>query len=190
MAGHALIDAHLAELARQLPAPVVDELADGLTETYEQHLASGLQPTAAATAAITEFGRPDQITAAFIRQAPGRRTAVALLATGPFLAACWGPSLIMSHVWAWPIPGPAALAFGAALLAVVATLVTAATSHHYARTRLAGVGAIVLLVLDVAMLAAVLLAAPAWVWPMTIAIPASLVRIGLTARALPHLRVG
>jgi hypothetical protein len=191
MASHTLINAHLAELARRLPAPVVDELADGLTETYEHHLARGLHPTAAAAAAIAEFGSPDQITAAFTRQAPGRRTALVLLATGPVFAACWGPSLIMAKPWTWPIPVTAALAFGLALLAVVAVLATAATSRrHYRRTRLAAIGAVGLVLLDTTMLAAVMFAAPVLVWPMAVAIPASLARIALTLRALPPVVVG
>jgi hypothetical protein len=188
MAGHTLIDAHLAELARQLPASAVEELADGLTETYQHHLGRGLDPTTAATTAITEFGRPEQIITAFVRHAPGRRTALALLATGPIFAACWGPSLILGQAWAWPIPTTATLAFGLALLGIVATLAVAATSrHHYPRTRLAAAGATGLIVLDATMLVAVLLAAPSLVWPMALAIPASLARVGLTARALPHL---
>jgi hypothetical protein len=189
MASHPLIEAHLAELARHLPTHVLDELADGLTETYDQHLARGQDPTAAATAAIAEFGQPDQIAAAFIHHAPGRRAALALLITGPVFAACWAPSLILSHAWTWPIPTPAALAFGLTLLGVVATLATAATSHHYPRTRLAGAGAIGLILLDLALLAAVLLVAPTLVWPMALAIPASLTRIGLTTRTLPQLLI-
>lgn len=187
MARHTLINAHLAELARRLPAHALDELADGLAETYEQHLARGLDPTAAAHTAIAEFGHPGQIAAAFVHHAPGRRAALALLITGPVFAACWGPSLILSHAWTWPVPALAALVFGLTLLGVVAALATAATSHDYPRTRLAAAGAIGLIVLDLALVVAVLLAAPALVWPMALAIPASLTRIGLTVRALPHL---
>lgn len=190
MAGHALIDAHLARLTRQLPAEAVEELADGLTETYEHHLARGLDPTAAATAAIADFGDPDQITTAFVHHAPGRRTALALLATGPVLAACWGPSLVLGHAWTWHVPLAAALACGLALLAVVATLAAAATSRGYPRTRLAAVGAVGLVLLDTSVVAAVLLAAPALVWPMAIAIPASIIRLGLTTRAVPRLLAG
>jgi len=51
MASHQLIDQHLAALARTLPPDTVDELADGLTETWQHHLATGLTPTAAAHAA-------------------------------------------------------------------------------------------------------------------------------------------
>ncbi|HEU5469485.1 MAG TPA: permease prefix domain 1-containing protein [Actinophytocola sp.] len=188
MAGHALIEAHLATLAGRLPAGAVDELADGLTETYQHHLARGLDPNSAAAAAVAEFGDTDQILTAFTHHAPGRRTALALLATGPVFAACWGPSLIMSQAWVWPIPIAAELAFGLALLGIVAILAIAATSqHHYGRTRLAAAGGIGLIVLDAAILAAVLLAAPTLVWPMVLAIPASLARIIFTARSLPRV---
>jgi hypothetical protein len=188
MAGHTLIERHLAALARHLPADAADELADGLTETYQHHLARGLDPNAAATAAVAEFGGRDQILAAFTRQAPGRRTAIMLLATGPVFAACWGPSLILGHAWAWPVPMATGVLFGLTLLGVVATLATAATSHHdYHRTRLAAAGGIGLIALDMAMVAVVLLAAPTLVWPMAIAIPVSLARIGFTARSVPRV---
>lgn len=190
MAGHDLINAHLAQLTHQLPAEAVEELADGLTETYEHHLTRGLDPTAAATAAIADFGDPDQITAAFVHHAPGRRTALALLATGPVLAMCWGPSLVLGHAWTWHIPLAAALAGGLALVTIVATLAVAAASHAYPRTRLAAAGAIGLVLLDASVVAAVLFTAPALVWPMAIAIPASLIRLGLTSRALPRLLAG
>lgn len=188
MAGDALIERHLAALARQLPAAAVDELADGLVETYEHHLACGLDRVAAAEAAVAEFGDPAQIIASFSRQAPGRRAAITLLATGPVFAVCWGPSLILGHAWVWPIPTTATVLFGLALLGVVATLVIAATSRHdYHRTRLAAPGGIGLVLLDTAALAAVLFAAPALVWPMAIAIPVSLARIAFTVRLVPHV---
>lgn len=187
MAGHALISTHLAALGRRLPAAAVDELADGLTETYRHHLGRGLAPDAAATAAIAEFGDPDQIAAAFTRQAPGRRTALALLATAPIFAASWGPSLIVAKAWTWPIPPAAGAAFALTLATVVGMLTTAATSRTYRRTRLAVPGSAALIALDAAMLTAVVLAAPALVWPMAIAIPASLARLVTTVRILPRL---
>lgn len=188
MAGHQLIDDHLTRLARRLPADTVDELADGLAETWQHHLAAGLPSGEAARAAIGEFGTPEQITTAFIAQAPGRRTARMLLATGPPVGICWGASLITAQVWTWPIPAPAAGTAAFALLVVVAALVLAATSRRsYRRTRLGNIGAIGLLTLDAAMLAAAILLAPTLVWPMAVAIPASLARIGLTLRTLPLL---
>jgi hypothetical protein len=186
VASHQLIDEHLTRLAQRLPAETVDELADGLTETWRHHLAAGLPPDGAARAAIGEFGTPEQITVAFIAQAPGRRAARMLLASGPPLGICWGASLVTARVWTWPIPVVAATALAAGLLAVVAALALAATSRRsYRRTRLGGLGALGLLTLDAAMLAGVLLIAPTLVWPLAIAIPASLARVGLTLSTLP-----
>jgi hypothetical protein len=187
MAGHQLIDEHLGRLAAQLPADAVDELADGLIEAWQHRLAAGLPPADAARAAIAEFGSADQITRAFVTQSPGRRTALALLATGPMVGLCWGASLVTARAWTWPVPTAAMVAFGLTLLAVVAALVSAATSRgSYRRTRLGAAGGAALVTLDAAMLATVLTVAPVLVWPMVVAIPASLVRIGLTVRCLPR----
>jgi hypothetical protein len=186
VAGHHLIEGYLAELARHLPAEAVDELADGLLETWQYHLAAGLAPATAARAAIAEFGSSEQVTTAFVTQAPGRRTARMLLATGPLVGLCWGVSLIVSRVWTWPVPTVAVASFAAALLAAAGVLAFAATGRgNYRRTRLGGIGGLGLVVLDAAMLAGVLLVAPSWVWPMAVAIPASVARIGLTVRLLP-----
>ena len=186
MAGHQLIDAHVATLARRLPAGPVDELADGLTETWHRHLDAGLPPTAAAHAAIAEFGSPDQITDAFVAESPGRRTARMLLATGPLVGACWGAALLTSDARSWPVPTPAAALFAATLLAVVATLTAAATSrHNYRRTRLGAAGGCALIALDTTMLLTALLLAPTAAGVLLAAAPASLARIALTARALP-----
>jgi hypothetical protein len=185
MAGQSLIDDQLAQLRSQLPEAAVEELADGLLATYEHHLASGLDPAAAAAAAIDEFGHPGEIVAAFVRQSPGRRTALALLITGPLFAACWGPSLYLMRAWAWPIPRVATVAFMLLLAAVAMTLLMAATSQgSYARARVAVVGATGLLLLDTAALAAIVFAAPTLIWLMAFASTASLTRITLTTRAL------
>ena len=186
MAGHHLIDEHLATLARHLPAGAVDELTDGLLETWQRHLDAGLTPDEAAQAAITEFGDPAQIAGAFVAQSAGRRTARALLATGPLVGVCWGASLVVGQAWTWPVPTPAAAGFGLGLVAVIAALIAAATSRcSYRRTRLGEAGGLGLVILDAVMVAAVLLVAPALVWPMLAAIPASLARIGLTLGTLP-----
>ena len=188
MAGHHLIEAQLAELRRRLPDDLVDELADGLTETYEHHVTAGHPPPAAATRALAEFGDVETITAAFTRQAPGRRTALALIATGPIVGGCWGTALLLGHAWTWPIPIPVRVAFGLALLAAIAALITSATSRmNYARTRIAGAGALTLITLDMVLIAGVLLAAPQWSWAMALAIPASLTRLTLTVRAIPGI---
>jgi hypothetical protein len=186
MASHQLIDAYLAALRHRLPAGTVDELADGLVETWHHYLAAGRPEEDAASAAIAEFGATDQVTAAFVTSAPGRRTARVLLATGPLAGLCWGASLITAQAWTWPMPTAATLLFPPTLLAVVAALAAAATARgSYRRTRLGGLGGIGLIVLDAALVAGVIAVAPVLVWPMAVAIPASIARIGWTLRTLP-----
>jgi hypothetical protein len=51
-----LIDDYLAGLRRRLPAPIAEEAAAGLLETYEHHLVSGAGDQEAARAALAEFG--------------------------------------------------------------------------------------------------------------------------------------
>jgi hypothetical protein len=185
VADHSLIDAYLATLARRLPTETVEELADGLEETYQMHLAQGLASGDAATAAVAEFGCPAQVTAAFARHSSGRRTAVKLLATAPIFAALWGTTLITSRAWTWPIPPVAGVLFGIILLTVACTLLLVATSNNPRRSRLAAPATAVLILLDLGMVFAVLVLAPALTWPVAIAAPASLARVAVTARTLP-----
>ncbi len=188
MADHELIDAYLRDVRRRLPANAVDELADGLAETYERCLARTGDPSAAAAATVAEFGGPDLVATEFVRQAPGRRVALALLATGPGVGACWGTALIAGHAWTWHVPVPARVAFGVLLLGTITTLALAATARRgYRRTRLAAAGACALVGLDAVMLGTVAAVAPALAWPMAVAVPVSLARVGLTLRALPRV---
>jgi hypothetical protein len=126
-----------------------------------------------------------------VAQAPGRRTARLLLLTAPVMGACWGSSLIATKVWTWPIPPALGIAYPALLLTTVALLVGAATSRHsYRRTRLGGPAALMLVVLDAAMIGAVGVLAPTVVWLIAVAVAASVVRIGWTIRALRYVLAG
>ncbi|MFC4119809.1 hypothetical protein [Nonomuraea zeae] len=190
MAGHELIEAQLAVLSARLPARAVDELADGLWETYQARLALLGDGDAAAREAIAEFGDADAVTAAFVRDSPWRRMALALLATGPVMAALWGASLVSAPAWAWQIPAAARIAYGLALLAIVATLLAVTRARHaYGRARRAVLsGAVALLALDTGMLVAVASmtsSALIGAWLLPAALAASLVRIIATLRALP-----
>jgi hypothetical protein len=188
VAGHHLIDAYLAAAARQLPAEAVDELTDGLAETYRAQRSGGLDPDAAAAAAIAQFGSLDLVLSAFVQQSPGRRVARALLRSGPLVGACWAAALIAGHAWTWPIPTPLRVVFGSALVVVVALLAVAATSRRsYRRTHAGAAGGIALIVLDAAALTAVLVAAPGLAWPTAVAGLASFVRMVWTTRAVPQL---
>jgi hypothetical protein len=187
VAGHHLIEEYLDDLRRGLPAATADELADGLLETFEARLAETGDPGAAARGAIAEFGTAGTVHAAFTRQAPGRRLAVRLLTTGLVVGACWAAALVAGRAWTWALPAALLPAAGAALGVTVVALLLAATARRYARTRFAAVGGAVLVVLDTAMIAVALTAAPALVWPMALAIPASAVRAVATVRAVPRI---
>lgn len=189
MARHQLIDNYLADLDGHLPADIVDELSDGLVETWHHHLGEGLSPDEAAHRAVVEFGPPDQVVRAFVADAPGRRIALMLLASGPMVGACWGASLFAARAMTW-VPFAARAGFALVLLTVVLLLSAAATSrHNYGRARLGLVGAIGVLSLDAVVAIAAPLLTPVVVWPMALAIALSLARIGITARAMNRLRV-
>jgi hypothetical protein len=191
MAEPSLIKGYLAELSAQLPAPVVEELADGLDQTLRHYLGQGLDTTAAAEAAIAEFGPPQVILAAFTRTSPARRAARRLLATGPIVACCWAAELITSRAWRWPVPVEARIMFGVALITVTALLAAAAFGSRYRSVGRAGTaGCIGIATLDSAMLIGVPLAVPAMAWPLVLAAAASTVRIAMTARTLRPLLTG
>jgi len=186
-----LIAGYVASLHRRLPVTIAAEAADGLIETYEHHLASGVGQQAAAHAAIAEFGDLETVTGEFTRQSPTRRAARILLATGPVAGACWAAALILGHAWTWPVPAALRAAFGAVLLLAVLALAAAATSRRsYRRTRLAVAASPVILVLDAAAVAAAALAAPTLTAMLGIAAGVSLSRIAFTAWMLPRLTAG
>lgn len=184
----ALIDDYLAGLRRRLPAPVAEEAAAGLLETYEHHLETGAGDQEAARAAVAEFGDLATVAGEFTRQAPGRHAARLLLATGPVAGSCWAVALIGGRAWTWPVPPTARLVFAAVLLLAVLALLAAATSRHsYQRTRLALLASPVILALDATAVTAALLVSPALTWALRAAVAVSLGRIALNGRTLPRL---
>src|SRR4051812_27850025 len=98
------LERYLDTLSGQLPGPVVEELADGLEETWRRYLCLGLAPEEAAAATVAEFGAPDVIVAEFARAHPGRRAARRLLAAGPVVGLCWAVALVTGRAWTWPVP--------------------------------------------------------------------------------------
>jgi hypothetical protein len=186
-----LITDYLSVLSAQLPAPLVEELADGLDETHQHYLTQGLTPDAAASAAVAEFGEPQVIVAAFTRLSPARHAARRLLATGPVVGGCWAAALITGRAWTWPVPATVLLLVGAVLLTVIGLLAAAAFGRRYLSARRAGAVACVgITVLDGVMLITAVLAIPVLVWPVILAAAASIARLTFTARALRAVLTG
>lgn len=185
MPGTSLIGDYLTALSAQLPAEIVEELADGLEQTRLHYLEQGLEPDAAAGAALAEFGQPDVIVAAFTRLSPARRAARTLLATGPAVGACWGTALITSRAWTWPVPVAARILLGIVLITAIGLLTAAAFGSQYRSVGRAGTaGCAGITALDAAMLATVTLAGPVLIWPLILAMAASAARLTFTARTL------
>ena len=183
-----LIDSYVAGLHRWLPPGIAAETAGGVIETYEYHLAAGAGEGEAAHAALAEFGDLATVVGEFTRQAPGRRAARLLLATGPIAGSAWAAALILGRSWTWLAPAAARLGFGAVLLLAVLALLAAATSRHsYQRTRLAAAASPVILALDATAVATALAAAPALTVALRIAVAVSLGRIAFTTWTLPRL---
>ncbi|HEU5332283.1 MAG TPA: permease prefix domain 1-containing protein [Actinocrinis sp.] len=184
-----LIDAYLAELARQLPRGDADELADGLIETYEHCLAAGLPPAAAARAAVERFGDCDRVLTAFARQGAPRRAARTLIAVGPLVGFCWLLVLIAGRAWTWPVPVLAPLAVGVVLAVAIASLVGAARARRVRFGRRAGiVGCLGVMIMDAALMGAAVLVMPTLSWPICLAVPASAARLLYAADALHDMR--
>lgn len=189
MASSGVIADYLASLSGQLPAPVVEELADGLEQTCQHYLNQGLDAHGAADAAVAEFGAPEVIFAAFTRLSSARHAARRLLASGPLVGACWAAALITSRAWTWPVPIMARLLFGLALIAVIGLLAVAALgTRHHSVSRAGAAGCAGITAIDLAMVILVPLTVPAMAWPLLLAMAASLARISFTARTLRTLR--
>jgi hypothetical protein len=180
-----LIRDYLATLSARLPAPITEELADGLTETYHSYLRQNLPPGHAAEAAVAEFGDPHLIMAEFTRVNPARRAARRLMITGPMVGGCWAEALISGRAWTWQIPLPARIMPGLALAAVITLIAVAALGNHYQRAARAGLaGCIAITSLDITMITGVLLAAPSMTWATIGAAAASTARIAFSTRTL------
>ena len=180
-----LIAGYLNILAGQLPGQVVEELADGLDETYQRYLGLGLAVRAAAEAAVAEFGDPQVIAAEFTRVHPARQTARQLLRIGPMVGCCWAVALITGRAWTWPVPVTAGIVPGLVLAVVIVLLAVAARSTRYRpATRAGAAGCGGLAALDTAMIIGVIIADPVITWAALLAVTASTARLGLSARLL------
>ena len=144
-----VIGSYLAEVAGRLIGPagarrdVLAELGAGLADATDAYRSAGLAPDQAARAAVSEFGRPEQVADGFraeLTAAQARRTALALLRTGPLVGLLWLGAALASRIgaqlvapWHWAsmpvgarlvthLAGIAfAIAIGGALVTVAAT---------------------------------------------------------------------
>jgi hypothetical protein len=189
MPGTGLISDYLTALSAQLPEDVVEELADGLDLARQHYLRQGLDPDAAASAALAEFGEPQVIMAAFTRLSPIRHAARRLLATGPVVGACWAGALITGRAWTWPLRSAARPLFGVVLIIVIGLLATAAFGRNYRPVSRSGTaGCVGIGLLDTALIVTVAVALPAVIWPLALAVTASAVRLMFTARVTLRAR--
>jgi len=184
-----LIRGYLEVLARQLPASIVDELADGLAETHRSYLGRGLSPDAAAEAAVEEFGSPEEILAGFARVNPARRAARRLLGLGPVVGGGWVAALVTSRVW--PGPLPVRVVIGVALLASIGSLAVAALGRRYRVSVCSGVAGFAgFAALDIALIVSALALLGPLTWVTALAMAGSMVRLAVCARALPPAMAG
>jgi hypothetical protein len=137
--GGATVESYLADIAACLPGPprshaeIVAELRAGLLDAADAHAAAGLPPAAAARAAISEFGRPEQVADGFraeIAARHARRLSAGLVAGGPLVGLLWVAAALASHLglhlappWHWPDLPPL---LGLGIRLVVIAIVTAA----------------------------------------------------------------
>ena len=185
MPGPGLIEDYRAAVSGQLPASIVDELADGLAETYRSYLDQGLGPDAAARAAVAEFGEPALVVAAFTHASPARRAARRLLMTGPVVGACWGAVLVAGRAWTWPVPVAARALLGTTLAGAIVLLAVAALLPRYRPAHRAATAACAwVAAMDAVAIAAVTVLARYAPLPVLLAVPASAARIAFTARAM------
>jgi len=184
-----LIRGYLEVLADQLPASIVDELADGLAETYRSHLSRGLSRDAAAEAAVEEFGSAEEILAGFARVNPARRSARRLLGLGPVVGACWMAALVTSRIR--PGPWPAELVIGLVLASCIGLLAVAALGRRYRVSVFSGVAGFAgFAALDIALIVAVVVLAGSLTWLTALAMAGSMVRVALCARAVRPAMAG
>jgi hypothetical protein len=185
--GPGLIGDYLAALSADLPGGIVEELADGLEETCRRHISQGLDPDAAARAAVAEFGEPRVVVAAFAQASPGRSAARRLLAAGPVVGMCWVLVLITGRAWRWPVPVATPVVIGITLITVISLLAAAAVGRRYRPVcRAAAAGCVGTAILDAMMIGTVLVVVPAVMWSVALAVTLSTGRLVFALQNARH----
>lgn len=128
-----VITVYLSDLAANLPGParrraaVVAEIGDGLVDAVDEYTAGGMSRLAASRAAMTEFGDPAVVAAAFtpvLAAGQAHRYGIAFLVSGPAVGVLWlmvflgaGASAVVAVLFL----GVLAVAVPCAVFAVAAT---------------------------------------------------------------------
>jgi hypothetical protein len=110
-----IIGDYLAAVGSRLPIgrrtreEILTELADGLACAVAEEIGRGLAPGPAAHAAVTQFGEPAVLAAAFARQlasAAAHRVGLGLVTTGPLVGLIWvGAASSSGPTWPSRISG-------------------------------------------------------------------------------------
>jgi hypothetical protein len=208
------VEHYLAEIAAQLPGSrraccnIVAELRSGLLDATDAHCAAGLPPSAAAQAAIDEFGHPARVADSFrteIASGLARHAALVMLVTGPLVGALWIITAGASHLapqLRWADLSPAlqvgvplvaiavGVTAGGALFGIAATgrlsrWLPALPRRAPAAAAVAGFGAVGADALGLALLGIQLATAAGTLspWPATAAAAASVARLLFARRA-------
>ena len=198
------VAAYIAEINADIPGwlhnrgRALRELADGLDDAISDLRARGLTADEAARRAVAESGPPSVVADAFtssLSAGHARHTALALLASGPFVGVLWlvalvpgrPPATLLMQV---PPLGPivlASIAVGALTLLVTGPARLRPTCIRQPPQRLAALacaGAVMgdLLMLGTATITAVIVPSEALSAPLIIAVAVSLLRVAITQR--------
>jgi HAAS len=128
-AAEAILNGHLAVLGRALRVGprdrrrILAEIDDGLRCAAESRIDAGLDPAAAARAAVAEFGDPERIARQFTAVAEpalSRRCGTVLMATGPVIGLSWLSTTHGAILTAVPVVLLLLATIPAAVLAAVA----------------------------------------------------------------------
>ncbi len=201
---------YLTEVAARLHGPhrrrtrILTELHDGLDEAVAQHARNGLAPERAADAAISRFGTPAEVSAAFAGElavAYARHTLAWFLATGPLVGIWWllllqpppwrtGPAALLAAIPVLPLIGVAvATAMGA--FATTGRLMRWLPEATPLRALSATLAVVTLAVAGDATLIAIYASSAPPARPVGyLAVTASLIRIACSGVTVRHLRRG
>jgi hypothetical protein len=140
-AADAVLAGYLADLGARLRGPrrrraeILAEIRDGLHEATSDNTGRGMDPAAAAAAALLRFGGPQTVADAFAGElvtAHARRAIEWFLATGP-LVGIWWLLLLQPRPWH---TGPVALVAAVPVLPLIAVAIAAGAGTYATTGRL------------------------------------------------------